>query len=186
MKKGIILLTIILLSFSSCMFFESYDYGAGYTVGEDPEYASDIVIDRADTSFYFDYGDGKKYLRHGVLVKYHRPGGKVDSFLIWKGTPVICSYINQVSFDSTFILVDQKPLDSIWGKYFIDNNGVYRRSNEPERYDLAEEKLEKSKIHCYYIIDKRTDDIYGPYNWVQFLEEQKKLGVSESLKLEKE
>ena len=184
--RKLVLFFISVLFITSCDFFEPWDFGSGYGLNNNTEYADDIIIDRADTSFYFDYGSGKKYLRHGVLVKYHPLSGKVDSFLIWKGTTVISSYINQVSFDSTFILVDQKPLDSIWGKYFIDNNDVYRRSNEPERYDLAEEKLEKSKIHCYFIIDKRTDDIYGPYNWEQFLEERKKIGVPQDLKLEKE
>ncbi len=182
--KKLVLFIAIAIFLTSCDFFGPWDFGSGYGLGENPEYKYDVIIDRADTTFYFDWGNGRKTLQKGVLVKFHRPDNKIDSLFIWKGTSVISSFINQVKFDSVFILVDQKPLDSIWGKY-INIDYAPRRSNEPERLDEAEKKLMKSKIHCYWIIDKRTDDIYGPLSWKEYLQKRKELGVSEDLKLER-
>ncbi len=183
--KKLVLFFISVLSIPSCNFFRPWDFGSGYKLGENPEYKYDIILDRADTTFYHDWGNGRKTLQKGVLVKFHRPDNNIDSIFIWKGSSVVSSFIDQIKFDSIFIIVNQKPLDSIWGKY-ININYAPRRSKEPERFIDAKKKLMKSKIHYYWIIRKRTDDVYGPLNRDEYLQKRKELGVPNELRLKQE
>jgi hypothetical protein len=91
------------------------------------------------------------------------------------------------NYDSTFIIVKQKPFfciyDSISNKY-------------PKMSATKKDYLyEKIKQYNYWIIDKRikaewdsieiryTGIIYGPYGKEEYLEKRKELGVSDSLKL---
>jgi len=55
----------------------------------------------------------------------------------------------------------------------------------PNKSQIAIKKLKDSKIHYYWIINKKTDDIYGPLNWNEYLQKRKELGVPKKLKLEK-
>ncbi|RLD60819.1 MAG: hypothetical protein DRJ01_09030 [Bacteroidetes bacterium] len=182
MKKYIYFYIVVIFIFS-CNSKSPY-FGSGYELSENTEYGEDIVINRSDTTSYHDWGNGRKTLQKGVLVKFHRPNNKIDSFFIWKGSSVISSYINEVKLDSLYIIVDQKPLDKIWGKYFTDNNNVYRRLNKSGNSALAIKKLKESKVHNYWIIDKQTGDIYGPMNLEEYLQKRKELGVPKELKLE--
>ncbi len=145
------------------------DYGRGYTLGENYLYQYDIVINRVDTNFYNNLG----YLKPGIKIRFHYPNGSTKDLLLEKGTAIISSFINRVGFDSSFILVEQKPLDSIWG-----NN-----LEKPGNLNKAKEKLLKSKIYNYWIIDKRTDEVYGPYSWKGFKKQCALLGVSKDIKL---
>jgi len=45
------------------------------------------------------------------------------------------------------------------------------------------EVFEKSTYKQYWIIDKRTDDIYGPFKWDEYMKKRKELGVPKELKL---
>ena len=95
------------------------------------------------------------------------------------------------NFDSTFIIVKQKPhreiIDSI---YNIKPNANYN-----ELVKLYNE----NKTYYYWIIDKReeldsyydynekirkyTKGLYGPYTQEEYLEKRKELNVSDTLKL---
>jgi len=183
MKKYFYIFIIGIL-ISSCSLKTSY-FGEGYELSENPEYGENLVISRADTTFYHIWSNGNKTLQNGVLVKFHSSQNIIDSLFIWKGTTVIPSYIDEVKFDSLFIIVVQKPLNKIWGEFFTDANGTYRRSNMPNKSHIAEKKLKESKIHYYWIIRKRTDDVYGPLNRDEYLKKRKELGVSNELQLVK-
>lgn len=173
---------ILAILISSCSLESSY-FGEGYELSENPEYGENIVVNRADTTFFHTWGNGRKTLQKGVLVKFHYPQNKIDSSFIWEGAIVIPSFITEVKFDSLFVIVYQKPLDEIWGGYFTDNNNVYRRSNKPDKSTLAIKKLEESKIYYYWIIRKRTDDIYGPLNLAEYIIKREELGVPKDLQL---
>ena len=173
---------ILAILISSCSLESSY-FGEGYELSENPEYGENIVVNRADTTFFHTWGNGRKTLQKGVLVKFHYPQNKIDSSFIWEGSIVIPSFIVEVKFDSLFVIVHQKPLDEIWGEYFTDNNNVYRRSNEPGNLTLAIKKLKESKINHYWIISKKTDDIYGPLNWNEYKHKRKELGLPKELQL---
>jgi len=183
MKRYLYVFILLILT-SSCSLKTSY-FGEDYEFSENSEYGEDIVVNRADTTFYHAWGNGRKTLQKGVLVKFHNSQNEIDSSFIWKGSPVILSYIDEVKFDSLFIIVIQKPLNEIWGDFFTDTNDTYRRSNMPNKSQIAIKKLKDSKIHYYWIINKKTDDIYGPLNWNEYLQKRKELGVPKELKLVK-
>ena len=173
---------ILSILISSCSFEPSY-FGEGYELSKNPEYGENIVVNIADTVFFHTWGNGKKTLQKGVLVKFHHLQNEVDSSFIWKGAIVIPSFIAEVKFDSLFVIVRQKPLEEIWGEYLTDNNGVYKRSNEPDNLTLAVKKLKESKINHYWIIRKKTDDIYGPLNWNEYIQKREEIGVPKDLLL---
>ena len=173
---------ILAILISSCNLESSY-FGEGYELSENPEYGENIVVNRADTTFFHTWGDGRKTLQKGVLVKFHSLQNKIDTSFIWAGAIVIPSFIAEVKFDSLFVIVRQKPLDEIWGKYFTDSNGVYRRSNESDKLTLAVKKLKESKINYYWIIRKKTDDIYGPLDWDEYIQKREEIGIPTGLQL---
>ena len=183
MKKYLSVLILSILIYS-CSLESSY-FGKGYKLSENPEYGENIVVNRADTTFYHNWGNSRKTLQKGVLVKFHSSQNKIDSVFIWKGTTVIPSYIVEIKFDSLFIIVDQKPLNEIWGEYFTDANGTYRRSNKPNKSSLAIKKFKESKIHNYWIIRKRMDDIYGPLNWAEYIQKREELKIPKELELKR-
>ncbi len=177
----IILLYLIYFIISLLRKNITYSFGKGYELVEDPELQYEIVNIRVDTFFY----DSDSILRKGILVIMHYPDSVDTGFLV-QGGSLISSYINQVVADNHFILVDQKPLDSIFGKYHTDQYGVYAREKEPGYTDAFVKMLKESNRHCYWIIDKRTDEIYGPLKMEEFQLKCKELNVPEYLQLRKD
>ena len=72
-----------------------------------------------------------------------------------------------------FIIVDQKPLDSLFGvPHLIGDSisGAFGRDVAPRR-DI----LDNSKFHQYWIINKITDDVYGPFNKSEVLSQKERI-----------
>jgi hypothetical protein len=175
------LYVFLLLFISTSCILESSDLG-GYHKREDTELGQNIILSHSDTSLYHIFKDSSKSLQKGSFVKYHQKH-QIDTLFIEKGSIVIESHINKVNYNKQFIIIDQKPLDSIFGEITNKEFSPHRK-NKPDDYREALNKLNKSKIHKYWIINKRTDDIYGPYSKKVYLQKRKELNISEKLKFQ--
>jgi hypothetical protein len=182
--KNKIFSLLLFLFYVSCN--PQNDFNRGYIIDKDTELGDIITLVREDTTFYRYVGKNneKQILQRGVVVKYHSSNGVVDTAKLWDGSRVINSHVNKICSDDSFILVDQKPLDSIFGKYetrLKDDESMYGRPFMPHNLLEAEKKLRKSNIHCYWIINKHTDDIYGPLSKEEFFIKRSHLNVPNEL-----
>lgn len=117
-------------------------------------------------------GGGYKFYQHGKYTLYI-----VDS----ENNVVISSCILKYTFDSNYILVAQRPWDSVPG-------------SKKMTYKQANKAFEKSTFIQYWIIDKKKKDVFnektrmysnvfGPYKKDGFLKKKNELGVPDNLKL---
>lgn len=86
-----------------------------------------------------------------------------------------------ISYDSTFILIAQKPLSSICECNDSCLINTYSNRNDLSTYKKCKEALKTSLFYQYWIIDKTKDAIYGPYNKKKYFEKRKIIGVPDEL-----
>ena len=138
-----------------------------------------ILIIMASCSKYPDLGEGYKLDSDG---KYSL------QIVNFENTVIVNAHIIEYAFDSTFILVSQRPWDSIPNIRTMN----YTKSNK---------EFEKSTFLQYWIINKRErseytldtltklarySNVYGPFKQDVYLTKKKELGVPDSLKLKTE
>ncbi len=172
----------ILLMFLAVSCNQSNKKNNGYMLSEEPEFGDNLIIDREDTSFYRYVGSNneKKILQKGVVLKYHSLDGKVDRVYSWGGGEVVGSCIVKYGIDETFFLVEQKSLDDIFGE--LNSVGdMLIRDKKPSKIIEMRRMLNVCNCSKYWIINKKTDDIYGPFNLDEFIEKRKELGVSNKI-----
>lgn len=179
-------ITLFLFFIVSCN--PQNEFNRGYIVEQDTEIGDVLILTREDTTFYRYVGanNEKRIHQRGVVVQYHSLTGNIDSIKLWGGSHVISSHVNSICCDSVFILVDQKPVDSIFGKYdtrLKDDSSMYGRPYKPDNVRETQKKLLESNIHCYWIVNKQTDDIYGPMSKEEFSRKRKELNVPNELEL---
>jgi hypothetical protein len=100
---------------------------------------------------------------------------------------MIATHILNYAFDSTFIIVSQRPWD------VPDVPGIKEMT-----YDKRNEAFEKSTFQQYWIINKkekgeyrldtltqlaRYSNVYGPFDRQEYLQKREELGVPRELKL---
>ena len=95
-------------------------------------------------------------------------------------------HISDHIINDTFLLADQKPIDSIFGKREPYFRGGYRRPRAPNRADEELKLLEESPIHQFWIINHVSKDVYGPFSYEEYLLKKKELKVNPELKLKYE
>jgi hypothetical protein len=83
---------------------------------------------------------------------------------------VINGHILDFVVDSQYILVAQRPRDSV----FFPRNA---------RLEEQDKIFEESPFRQFWILNKITDSIYGPYSWNDFLKKRADLQVSRNLVL---
>lgn len=183
MKNTIKIAVLSIIICSSCEgMFWNYD---GFIKSSDTEFGNCILLDKSDTTAFHSWPSGSKTAQKGVFIKYHRKE-KVDTLFIWNGATVIDSHVLKVRWDSLFILVDQKPLDSIFGKYdtrMKSDSSMYGRPFNPHNARDMENKLRKSNVHCYWIIVKRSNDVFGPLSKEEYLRKRVSLSIPKELEL---
>lgn len=172
----------LLVCLTSCHFGVT-DYG-GYSLSENPEYGSDLIITYADTISYHQWDDGTRSLQKGVFLKYIY-NNKIDTLFIWEGSTVIEAYINDINFDSSFIIVDQKPLDSIW-EPMVNVDSAPKREKQFDNSRGALNYLENSNIHSFWIINKVLKEVYGPMQKHEYEKKRVELKVSQDLVLKED
>jgi hypothetical protein len=100
---------------------------------------------------------------------------------------IVYGHILKYSFDSTFVLVVEKPRDSI-----LECSGTVPKMTKRK----CDEAFEKSTFKQYWIINKTEEsnysydsirkvaiysNVYGPYKKEEYFKKRKELGVSDNL-----
>jgi hypothetical protein len=108
----------------------------------------------------------------------------------FENTVMINSHILEYAFDSTFIIVSQRPWD---GPSIPDIKDM--------TYSERNEAFEKSTFRQYWIINKkqkgeysldtlsklaRYSNVYGPFKREEYIQKREELGVSKELQLKEE
>mgnify|MGYP006116916941 CR=1 len=183
-KLGYILVVIFLLI--SCE--TKWGKYHGYKLDYDSELQYYIVLDKTDTTAISE-GDSRENITPypGAFLKLHSNDRVIDTLFFGKGTIVISTYVKEVKYDDSFIIVDQTLLSKLCecNPHCLEEEygiGGYSATS----FNLCRNALENSDIHDYWIIDKRTDDIYGPYELVKYLIMRNKLNIPPKLKLKTE
>ncbi len=139
-----------------------------------------ITISCSDLiSNYPNLGDGYKFIhegKYGVCIVNE------------ENTVIIKQHILDYKYDSVFVLVAQRPFDSILGR-------------DTMTYSEENKAFENSTFKQYWIIDKtkpcnrigfdsiiqfsKYSNVYGPYSKNEFILKRSALGVPKELRLEK-
>lgn len=180
--RKLIFILILLGSLYSCK-MGIKDYG-GYILSENPEYGEDLTLSYADTSVYHQWENGSRSKQNGVFLKYIS-SKKIDTLFIWVGSTVIGAYINDINYDSTFLIVDQKPLDSIWGT-MINIDSTPKREKQFNNAREALSCFENSNIHNFWVINKKLKEVFGPFKKYEYLKIREELKIPHNLKLKSE
>jgi hypothetical protein len=101
-----------------------------------------------------------------------------DTVILYNESIVISGYVEQANFDGFFLLVKQKPIDSICECNYECYNEKYGHDIS---FDYCEKAFKKYDKYLYWIILVKTDDVYGPFEKDEYLEMCKKLNVPEDL-----
>lgn len=172
-----LLCVVVTLVLSAC---ESNwgEYG-GYKMDSDSAMDYYIVLDKIDTVLT-DY----PYYNKGSFITYYGKDVAPRTGFCGNGGRVIGSFVDDemVAFDSTFILVGQKPLDSICECNHKCMDERFSNVSELPTYKICKNALEASSYYQYWIINKSQNAVYGPYLRVDFLQMREELGVPDELK----
>ncbi len=145
-------------------------------------FISTIVLLRIITSCsehkYPDLGDG---------YKFEAGDGNSLAIVNFENTVMVGTEILDYSFDSTFIIVSQRPWD-------VPNvPGI-----EGMTYDKRNVAFENSKFVQYWIINKKEkgeysldtltklakySNVYGPFQKQEYIQKREELGIPKELKL---
>lgn len=149
-----------------------------------------IILCKGDTTIIIPHNAKRNREMEGKYFKFHDKNGKTDTKFISCdcGWWVIPCYVAEQKSDSDFMIVDQKPIDSIFGleEDVYDENGnfFYRiRPNESNNINSRYRMLENSPIHQFWIIVLCTADVYGPLSYDGYQQKRTELGVSSDLRL---
>jgi hypothetical protein len=127
-------------------------------------------------SKYPDLGDGYKFDSDG---KYSL------QIVNFENTVMVSTHILEYAFDSTFIIVSQRPWDSIPNIRTMN----FKESNKAfEKSMFLQYWIVNKKEKCEYSLDTlskvaRYSNVYGPFKEDEYLIKRKKLGVPDKLKL---
>ena len=131
---------------------------------------------------------GQSLKRHkGKFFYFHR-NNQIDTIFCIEEFPLLCPHIHDYTKGKNFILFDQIPMDSVFGRFvsWHENLGYVGRKNLPTSKKDSEAMIRTSNIHVYWILNKQTSDVYGPMSFEQYLAKKKDLGVPENLLLKYE
>jgi len=112
-------------------------------------------------------------LGNGYIVDFNVRGAKL-SILNSKNTVVVESQVLGYGFDSKYIVVSQRPWDSVSECKFL-------KGETPNQCKVA---FDKSNFCQYWIIEKKTEKIFGPCNLEKYEDLHRQLAVKANIKLE--
>jgi hypothetical protein len=117
-----------------------------------------------------------------MVIKFHRQN-IIDTVI--KNPEYYClivpGYVEQANHDNNFVIVKQKPLDSICECVRECLDLKYPPSKDRSSYKLCEEAFKRYNKYLYWIIVLESDDVYGPLEKEQYLQKCKELGVPKEL-----
>lgn len=126
--------------------------------------------------------------RKGKIIHFHITDDSIRDFFAAEGTEIIHPHVHENVKDDSFMLIDQKPMDSVFGKYvrlyYNDTDYLFKRKYDTiSNYNGTMSMMENSNIHSYWILVIKTADVYGPLTFDQYLTKKDELEVPEDLKL---
>ena len=153
--------------------------------GSGSEVGDIIRLYKSDTTVIFP-NTNRKY--EGSYFNFHHDSVIETKFIrnIEYFYTLIDIHISDHIINDTFLLADQKPIDSILGKMEPDGYGGYQRPREPNIYSEKLKMLKESPIHQFWIINHVSKDVYGPFSYEEYLLKKKELKVNPELKLKYE
>ena len=127
-----------------------------------------------------DLGNGYKFFHEG---KYGL------SVVNSENTIMVKQHVLDYSYDSTFVLVVQRPFRSISGRdtmTYSELNKAFKNSNFKQYWII--DKIQSSENIGFDSINQvaKYSNVYGPYTKNEFILKRNVLGVSEELRLKKE
>jgi hypothetical protein len=179
MNKALVGLLMFFLFFSCNNYKSEHN---GYFLAEEPEYGHRLAVERHDTLFYRYVGSNneKRILQKGLILNYHLPDGTINKQYSWGEGSVVGGCIVRYGVDDSFFIVEQKPLDDVFGQLKNISNTL-TRNREPSTVFEMEKMLNQCDCSKFWIVNIKTDDIYGPFNFEEFNHNKNKLGVSDKL-----
>lgn len=141
-------LFILLLSFFlfGCISV-SHDLGSGYVLGYGTDNFQRII--------FFQKNEG------GCEISFYTDS--IKTLRYFKNEEgIITAYVSRVAVDGKYLIIDQKPLDSICECKQECINLKYPPSDNRRSAALCETGIRSARFHNYYIIDKERNSIYGP------------------------
>ena len=183
-KITILLAAITMLSLVGCNLHPSH---SNVLCLRNDQGFNEIMLIKGDTIAW----NANRYME-GKYYHYHKGDTIVTHFVFsdysWMHGTVIYGHISDYIQNESFLLADQKPLDSILGKFIrtiTKNNDIYwhREYDTINKYGADIKMLEESPIHQYWIIGHKSADVYGPFSFGDYLKMKAELGVPETLKL---
>ena len=192
MKTRFFIIVFSILTFISCNHTDSYVYGVGPSDTEPG--CTDVYLCRGDTITWSPGNNQDEVL--GTFFHYHEGDSVRTEFLwssTWRYSTIIKGHIIDNISNENYLLAEQKPVDSIWGRYITiyndDGSFCYSRReyDTTNHYDKRRKQLEDTPtIHYYWIMAVKTADVYGPFSYEDYLDMKKQLGVPSTLMLKRE
>ena len=129
-------------------------------------------------------GGGYFYRREGLddkYIYYHQSNERKDIY------PKVVSY----AYDSTFILVAQTPMKG-YGRSSLASLLNRGQANFDELLNKADSLIANDPYYVeiysssinYWIVDKETDKLYGPYSLEKYQAKRNELNIPDDLKLD--
>jgi hypothetical protein len=91
-----------------------------------------------------------------------------------KNTYIVYGHVLEYYYDSTYIIVAERPRDSV-------PECNYAISNKP--LNECDEAFKKSTFRQFWIINKKNDSVWGPFKEEAYLFKRKELGIPDSIKI---
>jgi hypothetical protein len=116
-----------------------------------------------------ELGDGYTYVREGGELNYI-----IGSHTVY---PTVVAY----DYDNSFIVIAQEPdLRSYRGMLVFDLGISEAKADSLLQNDPSHQAVFRRKRN-FWIIRKGKNDLYGPYDFQQFNQQRKRMGVSLTL-----
>lgn len=185
----IITFAFVLLSLSSC---NHYNIGVDAS-DEEPGYNA-VLLYRGDTIMCSPSNTNQEEFT-GKCFHYHEGDSVRTEFLLsrsWRYATIIKGHIVDYSRNDDYLLIDQKPIDSILGEYithYYDDGSFWYEMREYDtigNYKKKMKMIEDSPIHQYWILNIKTADVWGPFSYEKYLDMKKQLGIPPTLMLKAE
>ena len=159
------LLIGLLFLLSGCIKF-SHDLGDGYILG--------FGINSIDRIIYIKNAEG------GKGITYFEDSNKIERYFK-NEEGIITSYVSQVAFDDNYIIVDQKPIDSICECNFECLQFKYGDFDDLPTAIMCEDAIKNAILHYYFIIDRKKGIIFGPMAKESLDKESRKFDIDKNL-----
>lgn len=130
-------------------------------------------------------------LRKGMFIHYHKMDDSIKDFFAVEDIGIIEPHVHECVENDTFMLIDQKSEDSVFGKYtriYYNDTCFFSRREYDTVTNWTDRHLmmQNSNKHSFWIIGIKTADVYGPFTFDDYLTKKNELGVPATLKLKYE